>query len=545
MLKNIIRINLLVAILFFSLINTATATITTDSITRTEFLKAFDWEVISGVDEMMQYDNMESLSKNSIKKLNEGKLLYSEGIDLMRNKNFTSAIEKFMLARKSFKRGKISEHAYNYININQALCYAKSGKEKDFAVANRYISLVTNKIEKEKNWLYNLSIANHLIGKYSEASANLSQSIRLDENYFQAYITLEQILRNTDDKDNADKVRDRMETAEAKVIKKANKNKRKGKSSVDEIKKSDKLIVEGVEPDITKLKIIKGDDNLQFNKISEKDRTMTMLQEGIGAYNNGTDELSDGNYEAAITELKIAEKKLKRGKIKEHGLNFSRAQLSIAYLCTGKQTDDKSKYGQVKRNLRKITNKLYYTRDWTYNLAVANYTYGTSILREGRDGKDDKWRAKARKSVFLKDAIKLFKLTIKHDKHYLASYENLVYLYTLLGNYNKAEKYQKQYNKRRDELIRSFDREEQIKMGVANEYVFRIHMGTYGEYEAPADMFDEEYLITVPINERKTAYLAGMYYSLDDAIVYQKEMIKNGYLDAYIVAYKDGDKIDF
>ena len=41
---------------------------------------------------------------------------------------------------------------------------------------------------------------------------------------------------------------------------------------------------------------------------------MSMVQEGIGAYNNGTDELSNGNYETAITELKIAEKKLKRGK---------------------------------------------------------------------------------------------------------------------------------------------------------------------------------------------------------------------------------------
>ena len=49
------------------------------------------------------------------------------------------------------------------------------------------------------------------------------------------------------------------------------------------------------------------------------------------------------------------------------------------------------------------------------------------------------------------------------------------------------------------------------------------------------DMFDEEYLITVPINERMTAYLAGMYYSLDDAIVYQKEMIKKGYTEAFIV----------
>ena len=540
MLKNIIRINLLVAISFFTLVNTAQATITTDSITRTEFLNAFDWEVISGIENIMQHDNMEQLSKNSIKKLNEGNTLYSEGIQLMENKNYTSAIEKFMLARKSYKRAKISTHAYNYININQALCYASSGKEKDKAVASRYISLVTSKIGKEQYWLYNLSIANHLIGNYSESSANLSQSIRLDENYFQAYITLEQILRNTNDKDNADKVRDRMETAEAKVIKKANKNKRNNKTEDSDKTEVKQLVVEGVEPNITKLKIIKGDDNLEFNKVALiKERTMSMVQEGIGAYNNGTDELSNGNYEAAITELKIAEKKLKRGKIKEHGLNFSRAQLSIAYLCTG----EKSKYGQVKRNLRKITNKLYYSRDWTYNLAVANYTYGVSTVRGERN--TDKWISKAKNSIFLKTAIKLFKLTIKHDKLYLAPYENLVYVYTILGDDNKAEKYQKQYNKRRDQLIRSFDREEQIKMGVANEYVFRIHMGVYGEYEAPADMFDEEYLITVPINERKTAYLAGMYYSLDDAIVYQKEMIKNGYLDAYIVAYKDGDKIDF
>ena len=114
----------------------------------------------------------------------------------------------------------------------------------------------------------------------------------------------------------------------------------------------------------------------------------------------------------------------------------------------------------------------------------------------------------------------------------------------LVTDENKAEKYQKLFEKRRDELIRSFDREEQIKMGLENEYVFRIHLGKYGEYEAPADMFDEPYLITVPINERITAYLSGMYFNLDKAIEYQKEMKKKGYLDAYIVAYRDGDKID-
>lgn len=517
--------------------NSAYSISSVDSTNRSENLKAFDWEVISGVEKLTPTKEM---SKNSIKKLEEANMFYSKGIDLMKSRNYTGAIEQFMLARKSYKRAKISEHSYNYININQALCYANSGKEKDFAVASRYLSLVTSKVEKEKDWLYNLSIAYNLIGDYTSATDNLSQSIRLDVNYFQAYITLEAIYRNTDNKSNADKVRDRMETAEARLIKKEQKNSRKSKPDNSNKETEESFSIEGVKPDITQLNIVKDDDNLQFNKVSQiKERSMNLVQEGIGSYNKGVNELSDKNYESAIEELKIAEKKLKRGKIKNHGLNFSRAQLSIAYLCTG----EKNKLGQVKRNLRNISNKLYETRDWTYNMAVANYTYGVSVLRG--DKSTDKWKAKAKQSSFIKDAIKLFKLTIKHDKLYLNPYQNLVYVYKELGDLNKAEKYQKLYNKRRDELIRSFDREEQIKMGVANEYVFRVNLGTFGEYEAPADMFDEEYLITVPINERKISYLAGMFFSLDDAIVYQKEMIKKGYIDAFIVAFKDGDKINF
>ena len=534
MFKKIIKFNLLLAISLFLMTSLTYANSAKDSLNRSENLKAFDWEVISGVEKLVPNKDM---SKNAIKKLEEANILYSKGVELMKSKNYTSAIEQFTLARKSYKRAKITPNDYNYININQALCYANSGKEKDFAVASRYLSLVTNKIEKEKKWLYNLSIAYNLIGNYTSATSNLSQAIRLDINYLQAYITLEAIYRNTDNKNNADKVRDRMETAEAKLIKKQQKNSKKEPKSE---KTKDIFTIEGVQPDITNLNIVKNDDNLQFNKVSQiKERSMTLVQEGVGSYNNGVKELSNGNYERAIEELKIAEKKLKRGKIKNNGLNFSRAQLTIAYLCTG----EKNKLGQVKRNLRNISNKIYDTRDWTYNMAVANYTYGVRMVRG--DKSSDKWKSKAKQSPFIKDAIKLFKLTIKHDKLYLNPYQNLVYLYQEIGDINKAEKYQKLYNKRRDELIRSFDREEQIKMGVANEYVFRVNLGTYGEYEAPADMFDEDYLITVPINERMTAYLAGMYYSLDDAIAYQKEMIKKGFTEAFIVAYKDGDKIDF
>ena len=81
-------------------------------------------------------------------------------------------------------------------------------------------------------------------------------------------------------------------------------------------------------------------------------------------------------------------------------------------------------------------------------------------------------------------------------------------------------------------------------MGIENEHVFRIHLGTFGEYEAPADMFDEKHLIIVPINERQTAYVAEMFYNLEDANRYLKEMIERGYIKAKIIAYKDGEKRD-
>ena len=81
-------------------------------------------------------------------------------------------------------------------------------------------------------------------------------------------------------------------------------------------------------------------------------------------------------------------------------------------------------------------------------------------------------------------------------------------------------------------------------MGIENEHVFRIHLGTFGEYEAPADTFDEKHLIIVPINERQTAYVAEMFYNLEDANRYLKEMIERGYIKAKIIAYKDGEKRD-
>ena len=71
---------------------------------------------------------------------------------------------------------------------------------------------------------------------------------------------------------------------------------------------------------------------------------MVQIQEGIGEYNKGVKALENKEYSTASTYLKNAEKKLKRGKISEDGLSYTRGNLAIAYLATG----DKKNLGQSK-----------------------------------------------------------------------------------------------------------------------------------------------------------------------------------------------------
>ena len=92
--------------------------------------------------------------------------------------------------------------------------------------------------------------------------------------------------------------------------------------------------------------------------------------------------------------------------------------------------------------------------------------------------------------------------------------------------------------------MKSFSKQDQISQG-GDPYIFRINLGTFGEFDTPADLFEEDYLITVPVSEQRTAYLAGIFYTLDEARVYQESMKEEGYTTSFIVAFKDGEKLEF
>ena len=516
-----------VAILLFTVSITANTAI--NDTTKNEVLVAYTWQPISDVDKVLQYEKTKDLSKRSIDQSKLAGEHYTAAVELMKNKEYTLAINEFKSAMKRYKRAKLSDDALNYLRVNMALSYASTGNKEDLSLSKRFLDLITSKVYTDKKWTYNIAIAHYRTGNINEAASLLSSLIRNDEFYFQAYITLEDIYRISGNDQDADKVIERMETAEAKLIQKNQKKSSVAKGSKkNKNNKKDIFIPTGKKPDVTNLKIVRKDNHLQFNKIDKIDeRGMTQIQDGITEYNLGVKALSNKEYKIAQTHLKNTEKKLKRGKVTEDGLNFARGNLAISYLATG----EKRGVGQAKRYLKYLTPKLYNSREWTYNIAVAQYVFSSSSRGTTKD-------------EYLKKSIKLLQKTIKQDKLFLPAYENLIYIYKEQDEDKKAIKISQSLIKARLKLMRSFSKEDQLAQG-GEAYIFRLNLGTFGEFDTPVDLFEEEYLITVPITKQKTAYLAGMFYTLDQAISYQAIMKKEGYSTSFIVAFKDGEKLDF
>ena len=100
-----------------------------------------------------------------------------------------------------------------------ALCYVSTGKTKDKVMAKRFVNLLTKTIFKEKNWVYNIAIIHYNLNNQDEAASMLSSCIKMDEFNYQAYTTLTALYEKSGNTKSANKVHDRMQSAQAKELK--------------------------------------------------------------------------------------------------------------------------------------------------------------------------------------------------------------------------------------------------------------------------------------------------------------------------------------
>mgnify|MGYP000624750345 FL=1 len=214
MIKKTLYLLVITLVIFTSSINASNL----DSTLYTSNLKAYTWEPISDVENILQYENPKNLTKRAIDQSKLAEEHYTSAVKLMKKKEYSSAINEFKSAMKRYKRAKLSDDGLNFIRLNMALCYANSGNNEDIALSKRFLNLLTSKIYSNNNWTYNTAIAHNKVGNFSEAASFLSSIIRKDEFNFQSYVTLEDIYRNSGNEKDADKVIQRMKTAKSKLI---------------------------------------------------------------------------------------------------------------------------------------------------------------------------------------------------------------------------------------------------------------------------------------------------------------------------------------
>ena len=200
-------------------------------------LSAYDWQPISDVEKVLQYEKAKELTKRTLDQSKLADKHYVDGVKKMKSKEYNAAIKEFKAAMKRYKRAKLSDNALNYIRINMALSYAHTGNKQDIIAAKRYLDLITSKIDSENNWRYNIAIAKNKIGDQLEATKILSSVINKNKNDFQSYITLAAIYRDSGNEDDAEKIVEKMLKAENKLNQQKKKNVQANRSNTSKTKK--------------------------------------------------------------------------------------------------------------------------------------------------------------------------------------------------------------------------------------------------------------------------------------------------------------------
>ena len=132
-----------------------------------------DLIIVSDVSKIKKYAKLKDLSDRAAEQVRLADEAYLKGVQLLQQSENAQAILSFKTAFKNYKRAKINDDALNFPNLQLALAHQVSNDARNQKKVPRYLDLITKSVEKEKEWLYNLSILNYLNGKESIAAEQL------------------------------------------------------------------------------------------------------------------------------------------------------------------------------------------------------------------------------------------------------------------------------------------------------------------------------------------------------------------------------------
>ena len=334
-----------------------------------------DLIIISDVAKVKKYAKLKGLSDRAADQVKLADEAYTKGVQLMQQSDNEKAILSFKTAFKNYKRAKLNDDALNFSNLQLALAHQLSNDARNQKKVLRYLELVTNSVEKEKEWLYNLAILNYLNSNEELAAEQLEAVIKMDKNFFKAYGNLAAVYQEINDSKKADKVLTRLKYAQDDLAEKqrkeqlalAKKNeKAKNSNKADKIEKKS-TPPKGINIDPTSL-LAKGDGKsvLKNETITAfDDRLRKKLREGQELYDQGIVLFNSGEFTLAIKAFKSALKKFNQAKVSQLTLSYVNTNLAMSYYRSSEKRDQK-KVGPV---IEMLSKQVYDDRDLTYNIA--------------------------------------------------------------------------------------------------------------------------------------------------------------------------------
>ena len=494
-----------------------------------------DLIIVSDVSKIKKYAKLKDLSDRAADQVRLADEAYLKGVQLLKQSENAQAISSFKTAFKNYKRAKINDDALNFPNLQLALAHQISSDARNQKKVPRYLDLITKSVEKEKEWLYNLSILNYLNGRESIAAEQLEAVIKLDRNFFKAYGNLAAIYQVLNQTKKANKVLNRLQYAQDDLAEKKRKEQlalAKKKEKANNSNNPSNIDIElelpkGINIDPISL-TAKGDAKtvLKNETITEfDDRLRKKLREGQELYDQGIVLFNSSEFPLAIKAFKSSLKKFNQAKVSQLTLSYVNTFLAMSYFRSSEKRDKK----KVLPIIEMLSKQIFDDRDLTYNIAVMQYGLGN-----------------------VDKAIELLQKCNSLDKYFLLSYQNQIAIHNELNDLKSAKKAFRNHEKYKNELTEVYKKF--VKTGVNNSNVdlsfldgaiFRVALGNFSEFNMPIDIYLHDDLITLPLGNNFYTFICGNYDSYNKAEAYLAKVSSNRYKNAFIIAFKDGVRTDF
>jgi tetratricopeptide (TPR) repeat protein len=136
---------------------------------------------------IMKFESIASFNDRTRKKINEGKTAYEEGVALFNNGEYDLASKSFKSSLKKYTQAKAKQATLNYITVQLAMAYFRSPNDRNKKKVVPLLEDLSKEIYNERDWVYNLAVMYHGLGRTERSIELLKTCTDLDKYFLIGY----------------------------------------------------------------------------------------------------------------------------------------------------------------------------------------------------------------------------------------------------------------------------------------------------------------------------------------------------------------------